>query len=168
MVPTLETERLRLRPWRNDDLDAFAAFMADGADTHFIGGPLSRGETWRRMATQIGHWTMRGYGSWVLEEKSSGNWVGYSGLWNPYDWPEPEVMWGIVPAARGRGYATEAALRARTHAYSELQWPSAISLIAPANLPSQNVARRLGAAPETSIELRGTAVDVWRHPSPKH
>jgi len=166
MVPTLETERLRMRAWREDDHAPFAAYLADEASAKFIGGACGPADAWRRMATQIGHWAMRGYGSWVLEEKPSGNWVGYSGLWNPYGWPEPEIMWGLVPTARGRGYATEAALRARTHAYTELRWPSAISLIAPANLTSRNVARRLGAAPEASIELRGTAVDVWRHPSP--
>jgi RimJ/RimL family protein N-acetyltransferase len=74
-------------------------------------------------------------------------------------------MWGLVSAARGRGYATEAATSARAYGYGELGWPSAVSLIAPANLASQKVAERLGAKPEKTIELRGAVVDVWRHPA---
>ncbi len=165
MTPVLETERLRLREWREADHAAFAALLGDEESARFIGGACGPEDTWRRMATQMGHWQMRGYGSWVVEEKATGNWVGYSGLWNPYGWPDPEVMWGLAPAARGRGYATEAALGARTHAYRALGWKTAISLIAPANTPSQRVAQRLGATREGTIELRGAVADVWRHPA---
>ncbi len=165
MAPALETERLRLRGWTEQDLAPFAALLGDEESARFIGGVCSVEDTWRRMATQMGHWQMRGYGSWVIEEKASGDWVGYSGLWNPYGWPEPEVMWGLVPAARGRGYATEAALRARTYAYEQLGWKTAMSLISPANTPSQKVATRLGAKPESQFELRGAVADVWRHPA---
>ena len=99
MIPTLETERLRLRPWRDDDLDAFAVFTADRKATEFVGGTFSRGDTWRRIAMFLGHWQLRGYGNWVIEEKASGAFVGYSGLWKPDGWPEPEIMWGLLPAA---------------------------------------------------------------------
>ena len=99
--------------WREEDLDPFADFCASEATARFIGGPCSREDAWRRIAIQIGHWALRGYGSWVLEEKASGDWVGYSGLWRPDGWPEPEIMWGLAADAQGRGYATEAAQRAR-------------------------------------------------------
>jgi RimJ/RimL family protein N-acetyltransferase len=167
-APTLETERLRLRPWRNDDLDVFAAFMADGARTQYIGGPLSRGDTWRRIAMFIGHWQLRGFGNWVIEERASGALAGYSGLWKPEGWPEPEVMWGLLPAYGGRGFATEAAARARAYAFEDLKWPTAVSYIASRNTPSQRVAERLGARYEGVAELKGVAVDVWRHPSPSN
>lgn len=165
MAPTLDTERLRLRGWTEQDHAPFAALLGDEESARFIGGMCSAEDTWRRMATQMGHWQMRGYGSWVIEEKATGNWVGYSGLWNPYGWPEPEVMWGLAPAARGRGYATEAAIAARTYAYEQLGWKTVMSLIAPANTPSQKVAARLGAKPESQFELRGAVADVWRHPA---
>jgi len=166
MAPTtLETERLRLRPWRGDDLDAFARFMADGNETRFIGGPLSREDTWRRMAMLIGHWTLRGFGNWVIEDKASGAFAGYSGLWYPEGWGEPELMWGLLPAFRGRGYATEAALRARGYAFGELGWTTLVSYIAPENASSRGVAERLGAKRDGTIEIRGAVVDVWRHPA---
>lgn len=162
---TLETERLWLRPWRGDDLDPFASFLADGAEARFIGGPLSREDAWRRIATLIGHWTLRGFGNWAIEDKRSGAFVGYGGLWYPEGWPEPELMWGLVPAFRGLGYATEAASRARAYAYGELGWPTIVSYIAPENAPSRAVAARLGARPDGKFELRGAVVDVWRHPA---
>ncbi len=167
-APTLETERLRLRPWRNSDLDDFATFLANGEDTRFIGGPLTRGDTWRRIAMLVGHWTLRGFGNWAIDDKASGAFVGYSGLWMPEGWPEAELMWGILPAYRSRGYATEAAGRARKFAFEELRWPTAVSYIATTNTPSRQVAERLGALRDGMTELKGTAVDVWRHPSPSH
>jgi RimJ/RimL family protein N-acetyltransferase len=163
-IPVLETERLRLRAWREEDHNPYADFCANEATAGFMGGVCSREDAWRRMAVFLGHWHLRGYGNWVLEDKASGDWVGYSGLWRPDGWPEPEVMWGLAVDAQGRGYATEAAQRARAFAYDELGWTTVISCIAPENLPSQRVAQRLGAKREGAIELRGSTVGIYRHP----
>ena len=76
-------------------------------------------------------------------------------------------MWGLLRNYHGRGYATEAAARARAYAFQELQWPTAVSYIVAENLPSRRVAERLGATRDGTTELKGTAVDVWRHPSPQ-
>jgi RimJ/RimL family protein N-acetyltransferase len=165
-IPVLETERLTLRAWREEDLAPFAAFCADEATAPYLGGAVGPADAWRRMSNQIGHWVLPGYGSWAVEEKASGQWVGYSGLWNPHGWPEPEVMWGLAASAHGRGYATEATRRARDFAYRELGWTTLISCIAPDNLASQRVALRLGAVLESSIELKGSKADIYRHPSP--
>src|SRR5262245_27667661 len=119
-IPTLETERLRLRAWRESDLDAFAEFWANEATARFVGGACGREDAWRRMALQLGHWAIRGYGNWALEEKASGRWVGYSGMWCPEGWPEPEVGWSLHSTFHGRGYAAEAARRVRTFAYEDL------------------------------------------------
>jgi RimJ/RimL family protein N-acetyltransferase len=166
-IPVLETERLRLRGWREEDHAPFARFCASEATARFVGGVCGPDDAWRRIAGQIGHWALRGYGSWVIEEKAGGRWVGYSGLWNPHGWPEPELMWGLDADAHGHGYATEAARRGRDYAYRELGWRTLVSCIAPANAPSQRVAARLGAACERTIELRGFPVGLYRHPDPE-
>jgi RimJ/RimL family protein N-acetyltransferase len=166
MHPVLETERLRLRLWREDDLDAFADFCADEGSTRYLGGVCAREDAWRRMAVITGHWTLRGYGIWVIEDKATGQFAGYSGLWNPEGWPGQEVTWSVSAAFRRRGYAVEAARRARAYAYDELNWPTAVSVIHPDNVPSKRVADRVGAVPEKRIELRGSPVDVYRHPGP--
>ncbi|HEX6002128.1 MAG TPA: GNAT family N-acetyltransferase [Hyphomicrobiaceae bacterium] len=164
-VPVLETERLRLRERREADLDAFAAFCADPATARFVGA-TDRQVTWRRMAASIGHWHLRGFGRWAVEEKASGRWVGYAGLWSPEGWPERELIWGLAAASQGRGYATEAARHARDFAYRELGWSTLASHIDAANEGSLGVARRLGASHERDIELLGQRVGVYRHPGP--
>jgi RimJ/RimL family protein N-acetyltransferase len=130
-IPALETERLRLRGWRAEDHGPFTEFCGNEATARFVGGLCGPDDAWRRMAGQIGHWVLRGFGSWAIEEKSSGSWVGYSGLWFPHGWPEPELMWGLAAHAHGRGYATEAARRGREYAYRQLGWKTLISCIAP-------------------------------------
>jgi len=166
-IPVLETERLRLRGFCEDDLDAFAEFCANEALTRFIGGTSDRRGTWGRIAMYLGHWVLRGYGHWAIEEKASRRFVGYTGLWNPDGWPEPEVIWGLMAEVHGRGYATEAARRVREHAYRELGWRTAVSYIAPENAPSQRVAQRLGTILEGEIKLGTRTVGIHRHPGPE-
>jgi len=165
-VPVLETERLRLRGWREGDLSAFAEFWADDATARFVGGTSNREGAWRIMAMYLGHWVLRGYGLWALQDKISGQWAGWCGPWNPEGWPEREIGWALARAFHGRGYATEAALRARDFAYRDLGWPTAVSYIAAENGASQRVAARLGATFECTGELRGKPVGVYRHPAP--
>lgn len=165
-APEIETERLRLRAPRGEDFEVEAAYWASPR-SEFTGGPQPRHDAWRTLATLIGHWAMRGYGWWTLEERGSGAVVGRAGLWFPEGWPEPEIGWTLFEGAEGRGYATEAARAARAHAYGALGWRTAISLIDPENARSEAVARRLGAAPEGEFDHFGEwRARVWRHPGP--
>ncbi|MEM9030865.1 MAG: GNAT family N-acetyltransferase [Pseudomonadota bacterium] len=165
-IPTIETERLRLRPFRDEDHGTYAAFLADEDAMRYIGATRDASASWRVMATFCGHWHLRGYGPFAVAEKQSDQFVGYCGPWFPYDKPEQEIMWGIVPVAQRQGYASEAALAARKWAYEEAGWPAAVSYISPENIASQGVARRLGAtAGETIAYNEKLMVQVWRHPS---
>ena len=166
MYPVLETERLRLRPWREEDFDPFAAFCADKESRRYLGGVSDRPDAWRSMAVIVGHWALRGYGIWAMEDKATGQFAGYSGLWNPEGWPGQEVTWSVCAAFRRRGYAVEAAERVRAYAYEELKWPTAVSVIHPDNVASKSVADRVGATLERRIELRGSPADIYRHPGP--
>ena len=67
-VPTLTTTRLRLRPFREADLDAYAAMCADAEVMQFIGagGPVDADVAWRHMALLLGAWALRGHGMWAL------------------------------------------------------------------------------------------------------
>lgn len=166
-VPELETERLRLRAPSDADFEPLAAFYASER-SRFVGGPLPRGKVWRSHAALVGHWALRGYGWWSLEERASGALAGRVGLFYPEGWPEPEIGWTLFEGFEGRGYATEAARAARAHAYDALGWTTAISVIDPANAPSEAVARRLGAAPEAdwTHPEDGWSARLWRHPPP--
>ena len=165
-IPVLETERLRLRAFREADLDRFAEFCGNEALTRFVGGISDRRGTWGRIAAYLGHWTMRGYGHWAIEEKAGGHLVGYSGLWNPEGWPEPELIWGLMADAHGQGYATEAARRVREFAYRDLGWTTLTSYIDARNAPSLRVAQRLGATYERDVKLIENWAGLYRHPGP--
>ena len=116
-----------------------------------------------------GHWLLRGFGPWALEEKSSQQFIGWCGLWRPEGWPENELLYSLFPQARGKGLVTEAATAARNFAYKELGWMTLCSLIDPRNKPSLAVAARLGAVFEKETTVRGTVVGLYRHPHPsKH
>ena len=160
MVPTLTTDRLILRGWREDDLDAYAAITADPEVMRFMGGTLDRAGTWRQMAFITGHWELRGYGLWVVER--NGELIGRIGLLNPEGWPGLEVGWLLGRAAWGHGYATEAARAAVEYAWRELGARQLISLIAPGNVLSQRVAERLGMRPTEDYDLGGQHVVIHR------
>lgn len=165
-IPTLETARLTLRAPRPDDAAPFAAFY--GSDrARFVGGPRAPWESWRYLAEVIGHWALRGFGRWIVEDRASRLPVGLVGLHHPLDWPEPEIGWMIFGGAEGRGFAREAAEAARAHAYGALGWPTAISLVAPENTRSAGLAARLGAQRDgVFTHPRFGAMEIWRHPAP--
>ena len=164
-IPTIETERLIMRPWREADHQAYAEMLGDERVMCWLGGPMTADQAWRHMAMMVGHWYLRGYGTWALEEKATGRFVGRAGPWYTPMFPEPEIGWTLCFPAHGQGYATEAARAARTFAYRERGWTTAISLIAPRNIASARVAEKLGCRPERRIEFKGIDVDVWRHPA---
>lgn len=160
---TLETERLRLRLFREDDLDAYAAMCADPEVTRYLGEgrPLSRAEAWRQMAMLLGHWQLRGYGMWAAQERATGALVGRIGFFRPEGWPGFELGWMLARAYWGRGLATEGARAALAHAFTRLGREHVISLIHPANHASIRVAERLGERLEGRATVFGTEVLVW-------
>ncbi|MEM6905474.1 MAG: GNAT family N-acetyltransferase [Pseudomonadota bacterium] len=166
-IPTFETERLRFRLPSQDDFEAEAAFFQTDRSKG-VGGPLKRDLVWRSLASVIGHWVMRGYGYWAIDEKATGLYCGQVGLWFPEGWPEPEVAWTLMEAAEGRGLGFEAASAARNFAYRELGWTTAISSIMPDNTRSKALASRLGATFEATFPHPSYGdMEIWRHPGPE-
>ena len=132
----------------------------------YVGGVMDCIAAWRRMAAYAGHWQLRGYGPWALEEKTSGLFVGYCGIFSPDGWPEREINWGLTSAFIGRGLVTEAALRARDYAYDTLGFKTIASCIDLENRSSIAVANRLGAKLDRTITFFGRPGGVFRHVSP--
>ncbi len=164
MAVELETERLRLRPWREDDVDALSEFYADPASRAIYAKDFTREDIWRRIALYLGHWQLRGFGPLAIDEKASGKFVGSSGLWFPESWGDVEVGYGIHPAFRRKGYAVEAARRSRDYGRS-LGITRLVSYIRPTNTASIAVATRLGAKPEGDFTLHGVLHTVYLHPN---
>ena len=161
----LETARLLLREFRDPDLDAYAAMCADPEVMRYLsptGAVLSREDAWRQMALFAGHWTLRGYGMWAVEEMESGRFVGRVGLHRPEGWPDLELGWSLCREAWGKGYATEAARAAAEYAFRELRRTHLIHLILPGNTRSIRVAERLGATPRGTAIVRGVEQLLYR------
>jgi len=159
----LKTERLILRMFRESDAEAYAAICADPEVMRYLGDGrvLSTPEAWRHMAFLLGHWTLLGYGHFAAEEKSTGRLVGRIGFLNPAGWPGFELGWTLGREFWGRGYASEAARRALSYAFEDLDRDHVISLIYPDNKPSIKVAERLGEKLEGKTELFGKEVLIY-------
>jgi RimJ/RimL family protein N-acetyltransferase len=171
--PTLETQRLILRPPADVDLDGWAEMMADPVAARFIGGHQPRANAWRFMATMAGSWALNGFVMFSVMEKSTGLWIGRIGPWRPEEWPGDEVGWGLHPSAWGKGYALEAAEVTMDWVVDHLGWTDVIHCIDPENTPSQKIAQRLGSTlrgpgklppphEASKVELWGQTAAQWR------
>jgi RimJ/RimL family protein N-acetyltransferase len=154
---TLETDRLLLRPWRVDDFEAYARICADVEVMRYLneGKPFTRLEAWRSMSQHVGHWCLRGFGHWAVEEKATGEFIGRIGFLHPEGWPGFELGWTLRSESWSRGYASEGARRALAYAFTEMNRDHVISLILPTNTPSIRVAERLGEHPEGTTAFMG-------------
>lgn len=162
---TLETERLLLRPPQVQDFDAYAAMSLDEEAMRHIGGVLPRASAWRKFLQMPGAWALQGFAMFSVIEKSSGNWIGQLGPWQPVGWPGTEVGWAFSRSSWGKGFATEAGVAAIGWAFDNLGWTEVIHSISPENIASQALARRLGSTnrgpgklPEP---LEYEAIDIW-------
>lgn len=159
----IETERLLLRAWRPDDFEDFARMSADPEVMRYMrdGRPASRSEAWRAMALFVGHWSLRGYGLWAVEERATGTFIGRIGLWNPDGWPGLEVGWLLDRAYWGRGLATEGARAALDYAFTVVGADHVISVIHPENVRSIRVAERIGERFEREYDLDGSPALIY-------
>lgn len=157
----LQTERLVLRPPEEGDFEAYAALCADAEVMRFLGGrPWTRRESWRHLAYLSGHWSLRGYGQWMMVPKSGGATIGRVGFIDSEGHPGFEIAWALSRASWGQGYASEGATRALQFAFSQLRRDHVISLIDPANEPSRKLAERLGERYERTLEHEGQSLDL--------
>jgi RimJ/RimL family protein N-acetyltransferase len=172
-IPTIETQRLRLRAHGPKDLDACTAMWSDPAVTKYIGGrPFTREEVWARLLRYAGHWNWLGYGFWLIEERTTGQFVGEVGLADfkrditPPLKDGPEAGWALTPRAHGRGFATEA-LQAAVDWNQTTHQPTNVScIIHPLNSASLRVAGKCGFQDAGRALYKGSLSYVMIRPSP--
>lgn len=165
-IPQLMTDRLLMRGFSEDDFEAYAAMMADPEVSRYLmdGRPLSRAEAWRQMAMFIGHWSLRGFGLWAVEERSSGRFLGRIGCLQPEGFPTFEIAYTLARGGWGKGYAREGAAAALRYAREVLKQPRIGSIIRPANAASIRVATSLGATKGESVEFFGAPSTIYWYP----
>jgi RimJ/RimL family protein N-acetyltransferase len=163
--PGIETERLILRQWRASDIAANTTMLGDPLSARFITSdrkPVTEPMAgWRNSAIMAGHWVLHGFGMFVVEEKSSGKFVGRAGPFYPPVWPGFEVGWAVASEFRGKGYAVEAARASIDWSFATFQLDEIVHCIDAENVASQAVARRLGASKEGQTMLLSHPCDLW-------
>lgn len=166
-APTLVTDRLTLRPHTVSDFEPlYALFASERAK--YMGGPFPAKTMWYWIAAEVGSWNLQGFGSWGLERRSDGAFIGQIGINKPHHFPEPEIGWVILEAYEGQGFAKEAAKTALKWWWSQPETNTLVSYITPGNTRSEVLARALGAEadPEAALPDGETPDEttVFRHP----
>jgi len=163
-VPLLHTDRLVLRAPDLADFPTLVEIDQSVAATS-LKGRGTREMSWNDFMQMSATWLLRGHGWWTVTAEDAP--VGFVGIgFEPED-QEPELAYIFAPAARGKGYATEAATAAHDCARDVLNLPSLISYISEKNAASRSVARKLGATRDAEAEATlgddSAGVRVWRH-----
>lgn len=144
----IETDRLILRRWREEDRDPFAAINASPVVCEFLPKQLDRAESDAMIARIEGHFDDRGFGLYAVERKETGALAGFTGLAVPWFdapfMPAVEIGWRLGAAHWGKGFATEAARAVLAHAFGPLGLEEVVSFTVPANKRSRAVMERLG------------------------
>jgi ribosomal-protein-alanine N-acetyltransferase len=159
-IPTLSTERLLLRPWRKEDLPAFATLNADPRVAEFLPKCLERAESDALAERIAAHLRQHGFGLWAVEVPDVAPFIGFVGIEPPsfeaHFTPCLEIGWRLAFAHWSRGYASEAARRVFTHAFGPLGRAEIVSFTTRDNRRSRAVMERLN--------MRHDPADDFLHP----
>ena len=144
----IRTERLNLRRWREEDVEAFVAINADPLAMKFMPGTLTREETMALIARIEEHFRAHGFGIWALEVPGVAPFAGFLGLQRvgfeaPFT-PAVEIGWRLAPNFWGKGYATEGARAALRYGFEKSNLDQIVSFTVPANKASWAVMERIG------------------------
>jgi len=161
-IPTLETERLILRPMTMDDWPAYAAvMMSDRAE--FMEGPHTLSGAWGMFCHDMAQWPLLDCGALMVDDLKTGECLGQVGINSGPLFPEHELGWLVYPGAEGKGYAFEAAVAMRDWGFGPRGLKTLVSHIDPDNHRSRRLAERLGAVLELDADRPGPEVLVYRH-----
>lgn len=170
MQPSLRTERLLLRPLRDDDADAFAAMNADPEVMRHYPQVLNRHRSDDLLARLRRDADDRGYGMWAMELPGSAPFIGMLGLAyadfaSPFT-PCVEIGWRVVTQHWNRGYATEGARATLRHGFEALGLEEVFGWTIPANLPSRRVMEKLGMRRDPALDFDHPRLPVGHHLRP--
>lgn len=160
-VPTIETPRLVLRDWHDDDVEAWVRMNADARVTEFFTRNYTREVSEEMVAKMRQQLYRNGYGWWAVEIRGGAPFAGVIALQEvpfqaPFT-PANEVGWRFSFENWGYGYATEGAAAALDFAFDALKWDEVVAFTAALNLRSQRVMERLGMTHDPA--------DDFDHPS---
>jgi RimJ/RimL family protein N-acetyltransferase len=150
-VPILTTARLTLRGHRLDDFaDCVKLWSDPGVIRYIAARPFTEEEIWTRLLKYVGHWSLMGFGYWMVRETATDRFIGEVGFaehrrdMTPSVVGAPEIGWVLMPTAHGQGFATEAVRAAVEWGDGRFGRTRTVCLIHPDNRPSLRVAEKVG------------------------
>ena len=152
MPYSIETPRLRLRPWRPEDFEPFAQLNADPAVMRYFPHALTAAES-HALAQKFQRLIeLNSWGFWAIELKQTQRFIGFCGLHFQPDMfefsPCTEIGWRLDAEYWHQGYATEAAEACLHFAFDILKLEEAVAFTAKQNSPSETLMQRLGMQPQ--------------------
>lgn len=167
----IETQRLILRKWHQQDLEPFADLSACEHVCRFLAKRLSRDESDALAARIITHFEQHGFGLFAVEEKDSRQFIGFTGLSIPgfeaHFMPAVEIGWRLSYANWGKGFATEAAIATRDYAFDTLGLQELVSFTAQDNKASRRVMEKTGMTHDEADDFDHPALPNG-HPLQRH
>jgi RimJ/RimL family protein N-acetyltransferase len=143
----LTSKRLRLRPWRADERDAFAALNAEPEMARYL-SPFSRAKSDAMLERIVAHFAQHGWGYWALEDRQGGALIGTCGMMHvPFEaffTPAVEISWRLSSKFQGQGLAKEAAQAVLSFAFQSIKLDRVVAFTAAGNAPSWGLMERLG------------------------
>lgn len=163
---TVETERLLLRPFVDDDFVAYERIRANPGVARYLPGGIEavRSAPERARQTLRGfarHWRERGFGPWAVIDKQTRVLIGHCGLRYLPEFDAVELLYALDPSAWGKGLATEAARVAIDYGQTELGLPQIIALAFPDNHASRRVMKRVGMQYVKTVSFQGYDVVLY-------
>jgi RimJ/RimL family protein N-acetyltransferase len=161
----LETPRLRLRRWRDEDLATVARWNADPVVMRHMGrGPMTLEESGAALARYRRHWDEHGFGLWAADLLATGELVGRIGLSYHRAWPgDPELGWLIDPAHAGLGLATEGGAAGVEYGFATLGAQRLVSICTEENVESRRVMEKLGFHLHEQVPFEELGITLWVH-----
>ena len=167
-MTAVETDRMILRPWVENDIDPLAAIFAEPAFWHYpFGRGFTREESEQFLDRQRDHWSTHGFGVWAAELKDGHRLIGYIGLavptWLPQVMPAVEVGWRLHSDYWGKGLATEGGRASVRYGFAELALDRIIAIVMPENVASRRVMAKLGMVEVSTTRDEARQVDLEIH-----
>jgi ribosomal-protein-alanine N-acetyltransferase len=144
--PLIETERLMLRMFEADDLDAAFVLFNDGDVQKYLSpaNRRTREQLQFTLESLASRWQERGFGIWCVCEKGSKKMIGYSGFQYLDNTPQVEILFGYLKDSWGNGFATEAANACLRFGFEEVRCSKICAATHPENLASRCVLEKIG------------------------
>src|SRR2546430_17290395 len=147
MKVILETDRLLVREYVEDDAEAFFKLNSDPEVLRFVPDKALRDIDQARQILidhPMADYRKYGFGRGACILKSTGEQIGFAGLKYLEELGDVDVAYRLLPAYWGQGLATEAALASVRYGFADLGLKQIIGLVMPENIASLRVLEKIG------------------------